>query len=182
MSGVAKVVAFMQRSWWRAALVFAVLAVAFVVFGRYAVPPSTALTSGALALELVGTRSGAVAVLRAFEQQHSVHAAWVSITWDFAFIASYVAVLVLALRYFARPGEPDLIDRTAAKSAVLAGAADCLENLGMLAMLAASPQQPPDWLGFAAFATTVASLVKWVLAAFAAGHALWLAWRKLAQR
>ena len=179
MSFVESITEFMRRAWWRAALVFAALAIAFAFFGRHAVPPSTALTSGALPLELVGTRAGAVAVLRAYDRQRTTPAVAASIVWDFGFIASYVALLVLALRYAARPGEPDLIDRAALTSAWLAGAADCLENAGMLAMLSASPQQPPDWLGPAAFVATAASLIKWVLVTFAAGHALWLASRKL---
>jgi len=179
MSLVDTLTGFMRRAWWRAALVFAPLAIAFAFFGGHATPPPTALTSGALPMELVGTRAGAITVLRAFEQQHATPAAAASIYWDFGFIASYVALLVLALRVFARPGEPDLIDRSAFKSAWLAGLADCLENAGMLAMLSASAQQPPEWLGPAAFVATAASLIKWVLVTFAAGHALWLAWRTL---
>ncbi|HJW11897.1 MAG TPA: hypothetical protein VJ598_08935 [Albitalea sp.] len=179
MSLVETLTGFMRRAWWRAALVFAPVILAFVFFGGHATPPSTAITSGALPLELVGTRAGAITVLRAFDAQHSTPAAAASIYWDFGFIASYVALLVLALRVFSRPGEPDLIDRSAFKSAWLAGLADGLENAGMLAMLSAPVQQPPEWLGLAAFVATAAALIKWVLVTFAAGHALWLAWRRL---
>ena len=62
---------------------------------------------------------------------------------------------------------------------VAAGVLDCIENFGMLALLRASSRAPPEGLGRVAFLMTFASMAKWVLLAFCAPYAAWMAARAL---
>lgn len=122
-------------------------------------------------LQFVGTRDGAVALLRQLTASEQLAAAKSCMVWDFAFIAAYVVGLSTIFTYVTR-NRPELHPAThyAIPAILVAAAFDVIEDVCLLALLAQDAGGPPaEWLGLWAGATTTAALGKWTLLLWVAG-------------
>jgi len=177
-------------SWWvqhQEMLLFVFALIGAAYFGRLAsVPESPTTPGGMLALELPGTRSNALSMIALLREGVAANGdigegqVIRALTMDFFFVAYYVLVLWLAMkwaiqRYFKPghdnngPGSPSLrlVDRFAGWSPLVAGAFDYLENIFLLLLLRwASPNGAGAFVGGLASLTTLASVCKWTVLMF----------------
>lgn len=122
-------------------------------------------------LQFVGTRDGAVALLRQLTTGGQLAAAKSCTAWDFAFITAYVVGLSTFLSCVTwKNSEATPATRYAIPALLAAATLDAIEDVCLLALLAQDPGgATSDWLGLWAGATTTAALGKWVLLLWGAG-------------
>lgn len=121
-------------------------------------------------LEFVGTRDGAVVLLRRLADDR-IDAVKSCVAWDFAFIGAYVVGISTLLAYLARKWAlPASAARSGTLALLAAAGLDLIEDICLLALLthnasAATSELAGPWAG----ATTTAALAKWTLLLWVAG-------------
>ena len=162
---------FLRASGWRTFWFVIVALGVIVAVGSY----TQTTRPGIIAIELLGTRDGALAILRALpvEDRGPVIKA---VSWDYLLIVLYALGGYMAIRLVASRvrAEGNLLDKKAAGWFVGAGIFDCLENVGLLVILNIHAEPLPPWIATVAPLTTVCSLIKWTLICFCVGHLIWL--------
>ena len=174
-------------SWARSGWIVLACFALFVCTARVAKLPTTAATPNGIELEIPGTSDGALAVLRALSDVRNPDAnldrARTAIRWDFLLILSYSLGLATLLEWLAAhdPERADDLTAYAAWGALLAGAADVVENLSMLTLISTYQHHPDANLGLPALIGTIASLIKWTLLFAVVGYTAWELAKRLAR-
>lgn len=166
-----------KHSWARSGWIILACLATFVLVAKFAKLPTTPATPNGLELEIPGTADGALAIMRALvdTDPHNLDHARSAIFWDFLLILSYSIGLATLLEWLATrdPDNTDPLIGYAAWGALLAGAADIIENLSMLTLISKYEHDPQVNLGFPALVSTIASLTKWTLLCAVVGYTVW---------
>jgi hypothetical protein len=146
-----------------------VTAAATVVCARFFPPLATRTASkGIVSLELAWTQNRVAEVTDSWRVERLERAAQRSVSLDFLFIALYAATIallgVMAGRAATASGllsseHADTVGTALAIAPLAAGLCDCVENVGLLALLSGHLQQPIPAV------TSAVSLSKWILVA-----------------
>lgn len=143
----------------------------FVMAKTGATLKTAATPHGILDLEFAYNTAKAASIMQAWApttELDNITAAKINTYWDFLFLFCYAGFLFLACkRIAAKTGAGfSKAGSIVAKGAIAAGFLDILENSGMLLTLSGQGSAA------IAFCTTVAALVKWVLAIMAVLYVL----------
>jgi hypothetical protein len=174
-----------KHDWARSGWIVLACLAAFLLVAKHAKLPTTPATPNGIELEIPGTSDGALAVMRALvdTDPHNLDRARTAIVWDFLLILSYSLGLATLLEWLATrdPDNADPLIGYAAWGALVAGAADIIENLSMLTLISKYEHLPDSNLGFPALISTLASLTKWTLLFAVVGYAVWELAKRLVQ-